>query len=488
VSTPDLTTAATAARPAQTAEVTKMTDKNEVVKAAEPVNTELLDAIKALTAKVDAIENTPVNDPGVAAKSVAVITDSSDWRFDNYSTQDIAMTMSVMKSAEGKRAVPDALTRAFYRRLESAESQKSDGLKAAANRARQLGIKANETNFSTNASYGDEWIGVAYSSDLWDKVRQETFVMDRLGAAGSITAAPPGAESIVFPIEGTDPEWYTVAQAGDPSSATAQVTNTVPAKALGTGSVTATLSKSGTSVIYTGEMVEDAVLPFVETLRSRIVLSGGELMEALFINGDTATGATTNINDIGGTPAATDWFLAVNGARKSCLVTTTANSRDGGVLASADFIETVKLMGNAGIGGLRPDRLGFILDPYTHYKALQLADVKSLDVFTGATIESGRLASIYGSPVYVSGQMHRGATNLLANSAGKVDLDTQGNNTTGSILAVRWDQWRFGYRRDLTIESMRFPRADAWEITALMRFHLSQRDTEAAAISYNLTV
>ena len=29
----------------------------------------------------------------------------------------------------------------------------------------------------------------------------------------------------------------------------------------------------------------------------------------------------------------------------------------------------------------------------------------------------------------------------LANAAGKVDQNTQGNNTLGALLAVRWDQW-----------------------------------------------
>jgi len=75
-----------------------------------------------------------------------------------------------------------------------------------------------------------------------------------------------------------------------------------------------------------------------------------------------------------------------------------------------------------------------------------------------------------------------------ANSAGKIDQDTTGNNTTGSILAVRWDQWLLGYRRRMTMETTRIARADTTEIVALMRLGLAQRDTEAAAITYNITV
>jgi hypothetical protein len=40
----------------------------------------------------------------------------------------------------------------------------------------------------------------------------------------------------------------------------------------------------------------------------------------------------------------------------------------------------------------------------------------------------------------------------------------------------------------MTIETTRVAAADATEIVALMRFGLTQRDTEASAISYNITV
>ena len=75
---------------------------------------------------------------------------------------------------------------------------------------------------------------------------------------------------------------------------------------------------------------------------------------------------------------------------------------------------------------------------------------------------------------------------LVMNS--EVDAATPNNGPSGSILAVPWDQSRFGYKRRMTIETTRIPAADSTEIVALMRFGLINRDTEAAAISYNLTV
>jgi len=40
----------------------------------------------------------------------------------------------------------------------------------------------------------------------------------------------------------------------------------------------------------------------------------------------------------------------------------------------------------------------------------------------------------------------------------------------------------------MTIETTRIPAADATEIVAMMRYGLVNRDTEASAISYNITI
>jgi hypothetical protein len=40
----------------------------------------------------------------------------------------------------------------------------------------------------------------------------------------------------------------------------------------------------------------------------------------------------------------------------------------------------------------------------------------------------------------------------------------------------------------MTMEVTRFANSDSWEIVALARFGIAYRDTEASAISYNITV
>jgi phage head maturation protease len=448
---------------------------------------QLAESVKAVSGRIEAIENKPVNEQPPA---VNIVTKSVDTRqYDNIETGALALGLSIVKAA-GK-PVSESLYKAVAMRLEGDAdmnrgpmSVKSYNEAARAFKSFARGIKANELVYSTQTDAANEWIGVAYSGELWDLVRNATMIWNRIPEI----PVPMGVESVVIPTLEASPTFYKVAEATAQGANPGATTNTVTTSKPTTGNATMTLSKLGAGVTFTGEVNESSVLPFAQYLRNDLVQTHAEYMDAIALNGDTDASATTNINDIAGTPAATDWFLTANGFRKSALVTNTANSRDGGSLTSADFIETVKLMGAAGREAMDRNRVSFVLDPATHWAAMQLADVKTRDVFNGATIENGMLASIWGYEVLVSAEMHRGSTSLLANSAGKVDLDTQGNNTLGAILAVRWDQWRRGEMRRITIEAERVPRADATEITALSRFGLVQRFTEGAAISYNLTV
>lgn len=447
------------------------------------------DQVKAFGARVEALETKPTNDPGIAGKSANIITDTEHWKYDNYSGDDLALVAGVVSGAPRSRGVSPGLVKALAHRLESDESRKSEPATVARRAMKSAGIKANEVAQTTLANYGDEWVGVYYSGSLWESVRHETMILPMLPQI----EVPAGAESIVIPLESTDPVWGKVSQAASlTSNPGGIVSNTVTASTLGTANKTLTVGKMGARVLWSGEMEEDAVLPYVNQLRTQLARSGAEYLEHVLIDGDTATGATTNINDIAGTPAGTEAFLILDGFRKSCLVTTTANSRDGGALAVEDYLETIKLMGLRGKNALDRTKVGFIIGPAVHWKTLQLTEVKTQDVFSAPTIENGQLTNIWGYPVMLNVHMHKANADAtyggLANSAGKLDLDTAGNNTTGVILAVRWDQWQFGWRRRMTLEMTRQPAADATEIVALMRFGMVQRDTEASAISYNLTI
>jgi hypothetical protein len=129
---------------------------------------------------------------------------------------------------------------------------------------------------------------------------------------------------------------------------------------------------------------------------------------------------------------------------------------------------------------------------HTNWASLKLAELKTTDVNSQATIQDGQLTRIWGREIITSANMHRANQDatygLKANTAGKVDLDTASNNIAGAILAVRWDQWRFGYKRMMNFEIQRVPEADATTIVVNMRVGMINRDNEAAAISYNVTL
>jgi hypothetical protein len=115
---------------------------------------------------------------------------------------------------------------------------------------------------------------------------------------------------------------------------------------------------------------------------------------------------------------------------------------------------------------------------------LTLPEVLTRDVASSPTIEGGRVTRLWGYDINVSAQMCKHSGYNLSEATGKVDEDNPTHNLYGSILAVRWDQWKFGWRRRMTMESMRWPASDSTEIVAMLRCGLIQKDTEASAISY----
>jgi hypothetical protein len=342
--------------------------------------------------------------------------------------------------------------------------------------------KADELNYSTQAGYGDDWVVAENSNRLWEKIRAQAVIVDKIPSI----VVPQGAESVLIPLESDDPTWYKVGQAADNNATTLRPNATVPASKLATDKRSVTVAKLGARTLFTGELVEDSIIPWVAQLRRQLETSGAEILEHIVIDGDTEAGASANINDIDGTPAGTEAYLILNGFRKSCLVTTTANSRSASAsLADTDFLNTVKLMGPAGKNAQDKRAVEFILDANTYWKALELASVKSKDVFTNATIENGALTSVWGYGVRQSYFMHYESAKLMAESSGKID-QTDSDNTLGAILAVRYDQWLFAYKRRMTIKLAEFIDADTTQIVALTRVGMAQRDTEGAAISYNV--
>jgi len=426
---------------------------------------------------------------------------SDTWKYDNLDIADLSVAVEMGKSL-GVKFGGDAMKAMSLRvagLVDTDEKSRKDNayIKGAfksqtvtnidpTKDAIEAAVKAaTDPMYTGGSGIGSDWVGTAYSSAIWNVIRAENRV------AGNIPSdvIPDGYSSKTWPLESTDMTWYKVAEATASDSTLKVPAATVTASQVATGSKNIPVAKIGARGIYTGELTEDSLIGFAPQLRAQLEASGAEIVESLFIDGDVETSASKNINAIDTTPTATDYFLAFDGFRKLALVTNTANSRSaGGSLTIEDFLATMQLMGTAGLAGTDPSKLAFIVDGNTYYAAAKLAEVKTKDVNSAATVENGFLKLAWGVNILPSWQMHRASAKRMANNAGKIDADTDSNNTLGALLCVRWDQWKQAYKRRMTMETTRIANADAYEIVALARLGLAYRDSEASAITYNVGV
>ena len=376
----------------------------------------------------------------------------------------------------------DYVKGAFKRDTKSHIEPTVDGVDAA--------IKAaTDPMYTGGSGIGTDWVGTAYATELWQQLRDGVKVLGLLPTE----ILPDGYSNKTFPLEGADFTVYKVAETTAANGTTGVPDASVTASQVATANKNITIAKLGARGMFTEELNEDSLVGAAAQLREQITAAMMERLESAIIDGDTETSANKNINDIAGTPAATDYFLVWDGFRKLPLVTNTANSRSAaGGFVIEDYKDTLKLLGTAGLGGSDPSKVGFIQDFNVMWAAMELPEVKTKDVFSAAAIEEGRIQRVYRVPVIDSFFMHMQSSaagrERKANTAGKIDVDTTTNNTTGSLLAVRFDQWKFVYKRRLTIETTRFAESDSWQIVALARAGLGYRDTEASAITYNIGV
>ena len=465
------------------------------------IDTAVKAATDKLTAEWAAKSRLPYADGAPVVAKFGEIRKFDNWEMDDLACW-IAFTNQALKAGNVKaQRLGDNIYRALAIRIQS-EGEKSEpgrnGLKTLnAYLPQVVAMKSDEVMQYDLSGYGDEWARVLYSDNLWYRLRFGTPVLDKMNP---YMIQLQGAETMWLLLEGsTDAAWYKVAEvASNPTTELTGVPNaTFPSSRMATARQQVTLGKIGARVMISGELSESTPLAVVSEVRKNMEVSGREAIENVLLNGDTDATINTNINDVAGTPDADELFLVANGFRKLPLITNTANARSGTTLAIEDYLSTLQLMGTAGVNALaQPDKVSFIVDPSTYAKSMGLAELKTQDVYNpGATVLTGRLPRVYGSDVILSAQFCKVsidgaviANSQLTEATGKIDTDTASDNTVGGILAVRWDQWRMGYRRMMQFEATRVARADLTELVSLAEIGIVYRDTEASALSYNITI
>lgn len=336
---------------------------------------------------------------------------------------------------------------------------------------------------TAESGYGSQLIGAQYVGELWEAARRESRIF------GLINSFEMSAPTTYLPVEVDIPEMLFVSESVANNSGEYTTVKT------GSQRVSVAASKFLFHQMWSGEMEEDSIIPFIPFLRRQLGLGVAHYSDSLVLNGDTTNAGTGNINLDDADPADTKHYLAFDAIRHAWIVDNTSN----GVDASGP----VTLAGLAGLRGLMVDTarfvdwghptaaddLVYVSDIATADKIAMLDEVLTVDKYgPQATVLSGELARVVGHPLIGSMAMSK------TEADGKVST-TGGNNIKGQVCAFNRRGFVTGWRRRIQIETERLPARDQTRIVLSMRLGFgrftptgSASGIEAAAGLYNISL
>jgi HK97 family phage major capsid protein len=335
-------------------------------------------------------------------------------------------------------------------------------------------IKGDELSYSAQTGFGDEWVPDLWSSQIWQKARQDNVILP-LFRSIEMPSNP-----FELPIEGTDPSVYFVPETSDETQLSLGSGNPIPDSKIGSGKVQLSAKKLALRVGFSAELVEDAITPVLNIYREQAMQAIADSIDYVLLNGDVESGATGNINSDAAAPNATDRFMAFDGLRKLGLVTNTDNAVSmGGTPTLAKLRQTRFTM--ASRYAARPGDLAWIVDGGTYAKLLGLEEFLTMDKAGPlATAQTGQIGFVDGVPVMVSAEAP------LTEADGKVNLS--GTNDKGQAICVYRPGWFVGYRRRIAVNVDYLPYYDSYQLTATVRLAFINFDDDVASVLYNVTV
>jgi HK97 family phage major capsid protein len=234
---------------------------------------------------------------------------------------------------------------------------------------------------------------------------------------------------------------------------------------------------------------EDAIVALIPQIRAILIRNAKEVIDEAILNADASTGKQ-NVNyyaATGGSDIATSsrFLLGFDGLIHYCLNEVTGQKTDLSALTIDDFAALISKLGKyADV----PARCAFIIDRGTKNKAILLDEFLTVDKMgANATILTGQVGEVFGTPVVLSGQLAK------ANATGQVD-QTGGSNTTGRIVLVNRDMWVFGIRRNIRVATQRDEAKTLTSIVVSMRIGLQCYGDRASAdychtaLGYDVTI
>jgi HK97 family phage major capsid protein len=334
-------------------------------------------------------------------------------------------------------------------------------------------MKADELSYSTQTTFGDEWVPELWSAQIWQKARTDNVVLP-LFRSVDIPSNP-----FDLPVEGVDPQVFFVPETKDETNLALGSGNPIPDSKIGSGKVVLNARKLALRVGFSTELVEDSIVPVLNLYREQAVRAIADAMDHVLLNGDVSTGATGNINSDHIAPIANSAYLAFDGLRKTAL-TTAGNAIDMGNAAPtlAKMRETRFAM--AYKYSARPSELAWIVDGGTYAKLLNLPEFITMDKAGAlATAQTGQIGFIDGIPVMVSSAMN------MTEADGKVGA---GPNNRGTAVCVYRGGWFVGYRRKIAVSVDYLPYYDSYQLTATVRLGFGRFDDDVASALFNISV
>jgi len=314
---------------------------------------------------------------------------------------------------------------------------------------------------TAEAGYGAQLVGAQYVGDLWTAARNDSRVFNLLDTFEMT------APTAYLPVEVDIPAMLYV------SESTASDSSNYTTSKTGSRNVTVTAKKFVIHQMWSGEMEEDSIIPFVPFLRRQAQLSLAHYSDSAVINGDTTT---TGINAVDSVLTATDHTLAFDGIRHAGLVDNTANK------ASAANAAVDLTMFKGAYGRMLdatylhdwghptdPGDLIHLVDPYVADNMLLTDEFLTIDKFgQNATILNGQVARVFGHPVISSIAIKK------TDTTGSYDADTSGNNLYGQIVSFNRRGLKVGWRRRVKVETERIPATDQNRIVYSLRMGLGR--------------
>lgn len=310
---------------------------------------------------------------------------------------------------------------------------------------------------TAESGFGSQLIGAQYVHELWTGAQAKARVFSLIN---SFTMTDPTA---YLPVEADLPEMLFVAE-----STTFNATNYATTKT-GSNRVQVDAKKFVIHQMWSGEMEEDSIVPYVPFLRAQAARSLAHYSDSLVLNGDNTNASTGNINLDDADPADTKHYLAFDGIRHAGLVDNTANSKD---VAGALTIGHFKAQRGRMLSTTykhdwgHPDDLMdlvHIADPETCDQIALWDEVLTVDKFgPGATVLTGQQAKVLGSPLISSIDVSK------TEADGKVST-TPGNNTKGQTVTFNRNGCVVGNRRTVQVETERLPATDQTRIVYSLR-------------------